>query len=143
MNKLEKDLVEIRSRISTSNLIWNSEDSDFQREEIGNIVSEVTGFNLSHGTKYKDIVDNLCAEYIDNTIEEEFDSLDDRQGISLECFDDIDEYLESQEEVTIEMIKIAIEKFTDVSEFDDNPTEFNELLYTLAEQYEIEDQLEF
>lgn len=55
---------EIRDRIANSDIIWNTNSSDIQSNEVAEIISDVTGFNQFENTEvFNAIVDKLCKEY--------------------------------------------------------------------------------
>lgn len=55
---------EIRDSIANSDIIWNTNSSDIQSNEVAEIVSDVTGFNQFENVEvFNAIVDRLCKEY--------------------------------------------------------------------------------
>lgn len=64
MKTLDYDIQKIHNRISNSDIIWNTDDSNIQSTEVADIVSDVTGFNQFENKKtFNDIVNKLCKEY--------------------------------------------------------------------------------
>lgn len=55
---------EIRDRIANSDIIWNTNSSDIQSNEVAEIISDVTGFNQFENVEvFNAVVDKLCKEY--------------------------------------------------------------------------------
>ena len=83
MKSLDYDIQEIRDRITNSDIIWNTDDSNIQSNEVAEIVSEVTGFNQFENEKvFNAIVNKLCMEYEIGMYQDLSESLESVYSIS-------------------------------------------------------------
>jgi hypothetical protein len=106
------------------------------REDVEAIVTSV--FSIwPENELYDEVVDKCCARLNIETEEEPESDFNGYDMFQMENF------IDSHDEITIDVLKEALDKYEGLSEFDSNPREFERRLYELAEEYEIEDQIEY
>ena len=143
----EKEVADrINDRVVNSNTLWNSSDSEEQRQIITDIVIEETGFDyIQKADEISMVVDKLCQTYSIGE-DDEFEDVDDPNDYEYsdrEANEDISnmhDWIESHDEVTPEVLEEALNNMENLSKFDYDPSEFNRRMHELAEEYEIDEE---